>query len=205
MQKSKPKDNHEVSADSPIRLRLAPRPQTKGQSSPPRRGPLAEALSPRPRPARPRTGYQFSDSPETGLGTSSPPSRQTPLTKRHVQLMRSTTPATSAARWRSTGRVTDGTGDRVQQELPATVLITVLPTDTRSVLCYLTPAPRTKRRGRSSPGPCSLSNSRRAQLLVIHLVRDPPAGPRTYCSFSASAEARLVPHPRRPRPQPLQT
>ena len=30
----------------------------------------AEALSPRPRPARPRTGYQFSDSPEAGLGNN---------------------------------------------------------------------------------------------------------------------------------------
>ena len=101
----------------------------------------------------------------------------------------------SAARGYSAGRATDGTGDRAQQGLPATVL----PTDTRTALCYLTPAPRTKRRGRSSPGPCSLSNSRRAQLLVLRLVRDPPAGPRTYCSFSASAEAGLVPHPRRLR------
>ena len=29
------------------------------------------------------------------------------------------------------------------------------------------------------------------QLLVLRLVRDPPAGPQTYYSFSASAEARL--------------
>ena len=172
---------------------------------------------PRPRPARPQTGYRFSDSPEAprikpqtkyrfsnsleagSATTSSPPSRPTSLTKRHVQLMRPTTPATSAARWRSTGRVTDGTGDRAQQGLTATVLITVLPTDTRTALCYLTPALRTKWRGRSCPGPCSLSNSRRAQLLVLRLVQDPPAGPRTYCSFSASAKARLVPHPRRLR------
>ena len=69
-QKSKPKDNHEVSADSPIRPRLAPRPQTKGQSPPPHRGPLAEAPSPRPRPAMPQMGYQFSDSPEAGLGNN---------------------------------------------------------------------------------------------------------------------------------------
>ena len=42
----------------------------KGQNSLPRRGPLAEALSLRPRPARPRTGYQFSDSPEARLGNN---------------------------------------------------------------------------------------------------------------------------------------
>ena len=111
--------------------------------------------------------------------------------------MRPTTPATSAARWRRTGRVTDGTGDRAQQGLPATVLITVPPADTRTALCYLTPAPRTKRRGGSSPGPCSLGISMKDQLLVLRLVRDPPTGPRTYYSFSASAEAGLVPHPRR--------
>ena len=113
--------------------------------------------------------------------------------------MRPTTPATSAARWRSTGRVTDGTGDRAQQGLPATVLITVPPADTRTALCYLTLAPRTKRRGGSSPGPYSLGISMKDQLLVLRLVRDPPTGPRTYYSFSASAEAGLVPHPRRLR------
>ena len=42
----------------------------KGQSPLPRRGPLAEAPSPRPRPAMPRMGYQFSDSPEAGLGNN---------------------------------------------------------------------------------------------------------------------------------------
>ena len=60
-------------------------------------------------------------------------------------------------------------------------------------------APRTKRREGSSPGPCSLGISMKNQLLVLRLVRDPPAGPRTYFSFSASAEARLAPHPRRLR------
>ena len=113
--------------------------------------------------------------------------------------MRPTTPATSAVRWRSTGRVTDGTGDQAQQGLPATMLTTVPPADTRTALCYLTPAPRTKRRGGSSPGPCSLGISMKDQLLVLRLVRDPPTGPRTYYSFSASAEAGLVPHPRRLR------
>jgi len=156
---------------------------------PSRRGPALQGLGRDTNsPIRPRLG---------SATTSSPPSRPTPLTKRHVQLMRPTTPATSAARWRSTGRVTDGTGDRAQQGLPATVLITVPPVDTRTALCYLTPAPRTKQRGRSSPCRCSLRNSRKDQLLVLRLVRDPPAGPRTYCSFSASAEAGLVPHPRR--------
>ena len=49
---------------------------------------LAEALSPRPRPARPRTGYQFSDSLEAGLGKQPRYVRpdRTPLTKRHVRI-----------------------------------------------------------------------------------------------------------------------
>ena len=101
----------------------------------------AEALSPRPPrrgPAPQCLGWDTNSPIRPRLGsatTSSPPSRPTPLTKRHVQLMRPTTPATSAARWRSTSRMTDGTGDRAQQELPATVLITVPPADTRTALC----------------------------------------------------------------------
>ena len=60
----------------------------KAKSSPPRRGPLAEALSPRPRPERPRTGYQFSDSLEAGLSKQPRYLRpdQTPLTKHHVRV-----------------------------------------------------------------------------------------------------------------------
>ena len=73
------------------------------------------------------------------------------------------------------------------------------PADTRTALCYLTPAPRTKWCGGSSPGPSSLRISIEDQPLVLHLVRDPPAGPRTYYSFSTSAEAGLVLHPRRLR------
>ena len=113
--------------------------------------------------------------------------------------MRPTTPTTSAAHWHSSGRTTDGTGDRAQRGLPATVLITVPPADTRTALCYLTPAPRTKWRGGSSPGPSSLGISMKAQPFVLRLVRDPPAGPRMYYSFSASAEAGLVLHPHRLR------
>ena len=79
------------------------------------------------------------------------------------------------------------------------MLITVLPTNTRTALCYLTPAPRTKQRGRSSPGPSSLGISIEYQPLVLRLVQNPPVGPRTYYSFSASAEAGLVPHPHRLR------
>ena len=100
-----------------------------------------EASDERPKPSAPPRPSHRGPAPQ-GLGrdtnssirprlcsatTSSPPSRPTPLTKRHVQLMRPTTPATLAARWRSTGRVTDGTGDRAQQGLSATVLITVPP------------------------------------------------------------------------------
>ena len=124
----------------------------------------AEALSPRRdtnSPIRPRLD---------SATTLSPPSRPTPLTKRHVQLMRPTTPATSAARWRSTGRVTDGTGDRVQQGLPATMLITVPPADSRTALCYLTPVPRTKWRGGSSPGPSSLGISMKDRPFILCLV-----------------------------------
>ena len=103
--------------------------------------------------------------------------------------MRPTTPATSAAHWHSSDRTTDGTRDRAQQGLPATVLITVPSADTHTALCYLTPVPRTKQRGRSSPCPCSLGNSRKAQLLVLHLVRDPRQG-----------LGRTFPSPLRPRP-----
>ena len=200
MQKSKPKDNHEVSADSPIRPRLAPRPQTKGQNSPARRGPAPQGL-----------GQDTNSLIRLRLGsatTSSPPSRPTPLTKRHVQLMRPTTPATSAARWRSTGRVTDGTGDRAQQGLPATVLITVPPADTRTALCYLTPAPRTKRRGGSSPGPCSLGISMKDQLLASASSETPrqglgrtilsPPRPRPSSSRILAAFASTVPLASRP-------
>ena len=95
--------------------------------------------------------------------------------------MRPTTPATSAARRHCTGRMTDGTGDR------------------NTALCCLTPTPRTKWRGGSSPGPCSLGISMKAQLFILRLVQDLPTGPRTYCSFSTSTEAGLVPHPRRLR------
>ena len=183
MQKTKPKDYRKVSADSPIRPRpcaeascerpKAPRPAEALSPRPSRRGPLIETLSPRPRPERPRTGCQFSDSLEAGLGKQPRYLRpdRTPLTKRHVRInVPNYSRKTSAARGYSAGRATDGTGDRAQQGLPATVLITVLPTDTRTALCYLTPAPRTKRHGRSGPGPCSLSNSRRVQLLVLRLV-----------------------------------
>ena len=60
----------------------------KAKSSPPRRGPLAETLSPRPRPERPRTGCQFSDSLEAGLGKQPRYLRpdRTPLTKHHVRV-----------------------------------------------------------------------------------------------------------------------
>ena len=83
----------------------------------------AEALSPRPPrrgPAPQCLGWDTNSPIRPRLGsakTSSPPSRPTPLTKCHVQPIRPTTLATSAARWHSTGRMTDGTGDRAQQGL----------------------------------------------------------------------------------------
>ena len=51
------------------------------------------------------------------------------------------------------------------QGLPAAVLGTVPTTDARTALCYLTPAPRTTRRGQSSPGHYSLGISVQDQLL----------------------------------------
>ena len=80
------------------------RPKLSAPPRPSRRGPAPQSL-----------GWDTNSPIRLRLGsatTSSPPSRPTPLTKRHVQLMRPTTPSTSAARWRSTGRVTDGTGDQ---------------------------------------------------------------------------------------------
>ena len=55
--------------------------------------------------------------------------------------------------------------DRTRQGLPAAMLGTVPTTDTRTALCYLTPAPRIARRGESSLGPCSLIISVQDQLL----------------------------------------
>ena len=139
------------------------------QNSPIRSRPCAEALSPRPRPKRLRMGCQFSDSLEAGLGKHTRNLRpdQTPLTKRHVQInapnySRKRQPHSGTVRAeRPTGQ---GTG-RNRGYLPLC-----------SSLCYLTPVPRTKQHGRSSPCPCSLRNRRRAQLLVLRLVRDPPVG-----------------------------
>ena len=73
-------------SDSPEALRRGLRRNTK--SSPPRRGPLTEALSPRPRPERPRMGCQFFDSLEAGLGKQPRYLRpnRTPLTKRHIRI-----------------------------------------------------------------------------------------------------------------------
>ena len=73
-------------SDSPKALRRSL--MRKAKSSPPHRGPLAEALSPRPSPERPRTGCQFSDSLEAGLGKQPRYLRpdRTPLTKRHVRI-----------------------------------------------------------------------------------------------------------------------
>ena len=172
------------------------RPKPSAPPRPSRRGPLAEAPPRNALDGIPILRFARGWARQT---TSSPPSRPTPLTKRHVQLMRPTAPATSVAHRHSSGRTTDATGDRAQQGLPATMLITVPPADTRTALCYLTPAPRTKRHGGSSPGPCSLGISMKDQLFFLRLARDPPARPRTYYSFSASAEAGLVPHPRRLR------
>ena len=171
-----------------------------------RRGPLAEALSPRPPRRGPAPQYRDTNSPiRPRLGsatTSSPPSRPTPLTKRHVQSIRPTTPATSAARWHSTGRMTDGTGDQTQQGLPTTMLITVPPADTRTALCYLTPAPRTKRRGGSSPGPCSLGISMKDQLLVLRLIRDPPSRASDVLFLLRLGRGRARPASSSPPPQP---
>jgi len=59
--------------------------------------------------------------------------------------------------------------DRTRQGLPAAVLGTVPTADTRAALCCLTPAPRTARRGESSPGPCSLGIDEQDQLLPLSL------------------------------------
>ena len=78
-----------------------------------RLAPLAETLSPKPHPERPRTDLQFSDSLETGLGGRTRNLRpdRTPLAKRHVRIKcTQPLPQTSAARRYSVGRTTDRTG-----------------------------------------------------------------------------------------------
>ena len=69
---------------SPIR----PRPCTEASCERPKAPRPAEALSPRPCRERPRTGCQFSDSLEAGLGKQPRYLRpdRTPLTKCHVQV-----------------------------------------------------------------------------------------------------------------------
>ena len=101
-------------------LRFARGPHRKGlrrkADSSPRQGPLTEALSPEAPRIKPQTKYRFSDSLEASSATtSSPPSRPTSLTKRHVQLMRPTTPATSAARRRSTAEWPTGRETRLDR------------------------------------------------------------------------------------------
>ena len=79
-------------------------------------------------------------------------------------------------------------------------------------LCCRTPAPRITRRGESWLGPCNLGISAPTapscprpldkasdSLIPLCLTRDPPEGPRTNCSCSASPEAGLLPQPRRLR------
>jgi hypothetical protein len=68
------------------------------------------------------------------------------------------------------------------------VLGTVPTTDTRAALCYLTPAPRTARRGESSLGPYSLGIDVRDQLLPLSLGYPLPG------SCSLGTRARRAPH-----------
>ena len=149
------KSNHEVSADSPTR----PRPYAEASGEGPKVPHPAKALLPRPRPERPRTGCQLSDSLEVGLGKQTRNLRpdRTPLTKRHVWI---NAPNYSHKRQSHTGTVWaerptgQGTG-RNRGYLPLC-----------SSLCYLTPVPRTKQHGRSSPCPCSLGISMKDQLIA---------------------------------------
>ena len=115
---SKPKDNDRVSVDSPTRLKPMSQ-RLSASPRPPRRGPLV----PRPRSARPRTGFRFSDSPdaprvkprtkyrfsdllEADLATtSSPPPRPTSLTKHHA----SNHSHDVSRAWAQYSRVADGT------------------------------------------------------------------------------------------------
>jgi len=95
--------------------------------------------------------------------------------------------------------------DRTGQRLPAAVLGAVPTTDTRAALCCLTPAPRTARRGKSSPGPCSLGIDVQDQLLPPSLGYPLPG------SCSLGTRARRAPHngsasaPTRPRLSTLST
>ena len=79
-------------------------------------------------------------------------------------------------------------------------------------LCCPTPTTRTTRRGESGLGPCNLGISGPTApsrprplgkasdpLIPLRLARDPPEGPRTNCSCSASPEAGLVTQPHRLR------
>ena len=173
MQISEPKDNHEVSANSPIRPRPAPqRPRMKGRlSASPR------PSRPRPHPARSRTGYRFLDSPEAPphkasdglpilrftrgrLGNDLIASASTDFPDKASRPVNAPNHSCNVSRMMAQyRRVTDGTRDRTEQGLPATVLSTVPMTGGRTTLCYLIPAPGTARRGESSPSHYSLEIS----------------------------------------------
>ena len=103
----KPKDNREVSANSPIR----PRPCAEASDERPKAPRPAEVLSPRPshRGPAPKGLGQDANSPiRPRLGsatTSSPPPRRTPLTKRHASNHSHDVSHT----WAQYSRVADGT------------------------------------------------------------------------------------------------
>ena len=115
---------------------------------------------------------------------------------RHIQLTCPTTPATSAERrhdtaeWptRRESHRRHAVQDRTGSGLPAAVLGTVPTADTRAALCCLTPAPRTARHEKSSPGPCSLEIDVQNQLLPPSLGYPLPG------SYSLGACACRAPH-----------
>ena len=186
MLKPKPKDYCKVSAE------FSDSPEASCETGLKR---PAEALSPRPsrQSLAPKGLGRISNSPIRSrpgsadvLVTSVPTEL---LAKRHVRIKcTQPLPQTSATRRYSAGRTTDRTGTgHSRGYLP--LYSPLCSPDTCTALCYLTPVPRTKRHGRSSPCPCSLENSRRAQLLGLCLVRDPRQG-----------LGRAIPSPPRLRP-----
>ena len=117
---------------------------------------LAEALSPRKasdglpilRFARGRLGTNLIASVSTDFSDKASRPVNAPNHSRNVSRM--------TAQYH---RVTDETGDRTEQGLPATVLSTAPITGARTAQCYLIPAPGTARRGESSLGHYSLGIS----------------------------------------------
>jgi len=121
---------------------------------------LAEALSPEAPPRKASDGLPILRFARGRLGNNLVASVSTNFSDKASHPVNAPNHSRNVSRMTAQySRVIDGTGDRTEQGLPATVLSTLPMTDGRAMLCYLIPAPGTARRGESSLGHYSLEIS----------------------------------------------